>query len=97
MPAKSKAQHAPGVSEIPEEKLLGWLVFLGFGFNADRTVYVPARIIKAMAARGWAYVNEEPDWDGERFSDLTVEGRKIYDLEAPAWGVETIPDVSENT
>ena len=73
---------------ISEDHLIGWLCMTRFNFSAEHTISAPDGVDAELVRRGWMTIAAEPDWDGDRFADLTDKGRAVSDLWAAEWGID---------
>lgn len=74
-----------------DEKLIGWLVAIRWQWVQSGTAHVPTRVMDALVARGWIGKPDAPDWQGHQPCGMTQAGGATYDLNAPEWGIDTIP------
>jgi hypothetical protein len=77
---------------IPDEKLLGWLVFLKHQWTNGYTCALPNVVIDEFTRRGWLDADAKAQWSGDYHSSLTDLGNMRADLAAPDWGINPIPE-----
>jgi hypothetical protein len=81
---------------ISDNALVGWLCFfrLQNGKEVART-YLPIEVQEALCAKGWLSVDPETDWQGDHGGTITDEGFTMTDLYGPEWGIEVLPETSD--
>jgi len=81
---------------IGETQLIGWLCMMRLQWDKKKTCFLPTAVTAGLVARGWMeQPSKEPDWDGDHTVTLTDAGVAVIDLNAPDWGINTIPEPAE--
>lgn len=75
---------------MDQDKLIGWLCILRLQFGKSEAFYLPHAVRHEMERRGWIEVGDA-DWDGNHRAGLTNKGMALSDLQAPEWGIDSVP------
>lgn len=81
--------------KVSEDKLVGWLVAMLWHYQQAGGAHLPTAVLDQLVERGWVENPDEPQWDGKCPCGITPAGYALYDLHAPDYGIDTIPEESE--
>lgn len=78
-----------------DDMLIGWLCIARHQFSNGETFNMPKAVSVELIERGWLVECGQEDGCDEWNAHITDLGLQITDLNAPEWGIDSIPQETE--